>query len=81
MVAKGEGDGREMDWEFGISRSKLLYTGWINKVLGITQETIMKKNMNKNIYTFLCVHVTEPLCCTSEISTFYINYTSIKIKF
>ena len=46
VVAKGEGDGREMDWEFGFSRSKLLYTGWINKVLGITQETIMKKNMN-----------------------------------
>ena len=33
-VAKGEGSGGGMDWEFGISRCKLLYTGWINnKVL------------------------------------------------
>ena len=31
MVAKGEGGGGGMDWEFGISRCKLLYLGWINK--------------------------------------------------
>ena len=32
MVAKGEGGG--MDWEFGISRCKLLHIEWINnKVL------------------------------------------------
>ena len=34
MVSKGEGCGEGMDWEFGVSRCKLLYTGWINsKVL------------------------------------------------
>ena len=34
MVAKGEGGGGGKDWEFGISRCKLLYIGWINsKVL------------------------------------------------
>ena len=34
VVAKGELGGGGMDWEFGISRSKLLYIGWINnKVL------------------------------------------------
>ena len=34
VVAKGEGSGGEMDWEFGISRCKLVYIGWINnKVL------------------------------------------------
>ena len=34
MVAKGEGGGRGKDWEFGISRCKLLYIGWMNnKVL------------------------------------------------
>ena len=34
MVAKGEMGGGGKDWEFGISRCKLLYTGWINnKVL------------------------------------------------
>ena len=34
MVATGEGSGGGRDWEFGISRCKLLYIGWINnKVL------------------------------------------------
>ena len=34
MVAKGEGGGGGKGWEFGISRFKLLYIGWINnKVL------------------------------------------------
>ena len=34
VVAKGEGGGGGMDWEFGISRCKLLYVGWIkSKVL------------------------------------------------
>ena len=26
-------EGARMDWEFGISKCKLLYTEWINKVL------------------------------------------------
>ena len=34
MVAKGEGSGGGMEWEYGISRCKLLYVEWIdNKVL------------------------------------------------
>ena len=34
MVAKGEGDGLGMDWEFGISQCKLVYKEWMNnKVL------------------------------------------------
>ena len=34
VVAKGEGHQGGMDWEFGISRCKLVYIGWIsNKVL------------------------------------------------
>ena len=34
VVAKGEGFGGGMEWEFGISRCKLLYIEWINhKVL------------------------------------------------
>ena len=34
MVAKWEGGGGGMDWEFGVSRCKLLYIEWIsNKVL------------------------------------------------
>ena len=33
MAAKREGDGEGMEWEIGVSRCKLLYIGWINKVL------------------------------------------------
>ena len=34
VVAKGERGGRGMDWEFGVSRCKLVYIEWINnKVL------------------------------------------------
>ena len=34
MVARDGEGGRGMDWEFGVSRRKLLYTGWMNnKVL------------------------------------------------
>ena len=33
VVAKEEGGGGErMDWEFGISRCKLLYIEWINNI-------------------------------------------------
>ena len=30
VVANGEGVGGGKDWEFGVSRCKLLYMGWIN---------------------------------------------------
>ena len=30
---QGDGAGGGKDWEFGISRCKLVYTGWINKIL------------------------------------------------
>ena len=30
VVAKGEGRGGGNDWQSGLSRCKLLYTGWIN---------------------------------------------------
>ena len=33
VVAKGEEGGGGMDWEFGISRCKLVYLEWINNVL------------------------------------------------
>ena len=34
VVAKGKGVEGRMEWEFGVSRCKLLYTEWINnKVL------------------------------------------------
>ena len=49
MVAKGEGDGGGKDWEFGISRCKLLYVEWINKVpLYRTENYIQYPVINHN---------------------------------
>ena len=39
VVAKGVGEGG-MDWEFGISRCKLLYIEWINNILYSTGDYI-----------------------------------------
>ena len=33
MVDKGEGSGGGVDWEFGVSRYKLLHAEWMDKVL------------------------------------------------
>ena len=33
VVPKGEGDRGGVDWEFGISRCKLLHVGWINSMI------------------------------------------------
>ena len=30
MVAQGEGEGSGMDWEFGVSRCKLLHLEWMS---------------------------------------------------
>ena len=40
-LSRGREDGGGMDWEFGISRGKLLYIGWRNnKAYCIAQGTI-----------------------------------------
>ena len=42
-VAKGEGLGRGMEWEVGVSRYKLLYIEWINsKVLLYSTENYIQ---------------------------------------
>ena len=80
MVAKGEGGGRGMDWEFGVSRCKLLYIGWINnKVLlysigNYIQYPVINQNgkeMKKNVYIYIYIYIsiTESLFCTAEVNT------------
>ena len=71
------GEGRRgVDWEFGISRCKLLYIEWINNrvllysIAKYNQYPVileMEKNMKKNIYIY--VYITESLCSTAEINT------------
>ena len=85
MVAEGEeGEGR-VDWEFGISRDKLLYIGWINnKVLlrstgNYIQYPVINHNRKEYEKEYTCI--TESFLHTAEINTtLHINDTSIKRK-
>ena len=83
MVAKGEGDRGGKDWEFGISRGKLLSIGWIsNKVLLYGTGDILYIQYpvtNHNGKEYIYIYIYMSLCCTEEINTvLQINYTSIK---
>ena len=71
-----------MDWEFVISRCKLLYIEWINnKVLLYSTENYIQYpviNRNGTEYKKEYIYITESLCCTAEINTtLEISYTSI----
>ena len=57
VVAKGEGRGGK-DWEFGVSKCKLLNIGWIHKrsyciaqgtIFNIPWSSIMEKKIKKNV--------------------------------
>ena len=81
-----------MDWEFGISRFKLLYVEWINNkvLLYSTGNYIQYPMINHDgkeyekeyIYIYIYIYyiyIPESLCCMAEINTtLEINYTSIK---
>ena len=70
-----------MDWEFGSSKCKLLYTEWIsNKVLVYsTGDSIQYPVINLNgkeyekeyiyIHTYILYVITESLCCIPEANT------------
>ena len=68
------GGKEEKDWEFGISRYKLLYIGWINHkvLLYSTGNCIQYTVINHNGKEYE-KHFAEEIN-----TTFYINYTSIK---
>ena len=74
MVAKGEAGGRGMDWEFGISRCKLLYIEWINnKVLlystgNCIQYSVINRNGKEYEKEYIYIYITESLCCMAEIN-------------
>ena len=61
MVAKGEGGGRGMDWEFEVGRCKLLHLEWINnKVLIYSTGNYIQYpviNHNGKEYKKECVYV------------------------
>jgi len=68
VVAKeGEGRGGE-DCEFGISRCKLLYTGWINNNIPLYNRGSYIQFHNRKEYEKECMCITESLCLSSEIN-------------
>ena len=72
MVAKWEGGGGGMNWEFGVSRCKLLYIEWINNevLLYSTENYIQHPIINCNGKEYeKYTYITEPLYCTVEINT------------
>ena len=62
MVAKGAGVEGGMEWEFGVSRCKLLYTEWINnKVLlystgNYIQHPKINHNIKKRMYIYIYMY-------------------------
>ena len=67
---QGGGGGEGKDGEFGISRCKLLYIGWINKVLLYSTENYIQYpviNHNRKEYEKEYIYMTESLCCTAVI--------------
>ena len=71
------GIGGEKEWEFGISRYKLVYIGWINnKILlystgNYIQYPVINHNGKEHEKEYICIYIyiTESLCCTAEINT------------
>ena len=61
MVAEGEVGGKGLDWEFGISRYKLVHVEWINnKVLLYSTENYSQYpviNHNGKEYEKECIHM------------------------
>ena len=77
---QGGGEGGK-DWEFGISRCKLVHRGWIknNVLLYITGNYIqysvinlMEKSMKKNIYIYNC-HFAAQQKLTHIVNQLYFN--------
>ena len=61
MIAKGEAGGEGMDWEFGISRCKLLDVGWKNnKVLPCSTGNCIQYpgiNHDGKVYKKECIYM------------------------
>ena len=88
VVVKGEGLDGGMEWESGISRCKLAYTGWMNNkvlwhstgnyiqipVINHNRKENMKKDVCIYIYPYVCI--TESLCHTAVIN----KYFSVTLK-
>ena len=76
LLQGGRGFGRGKDWDLGLAEAncRLLYIGWIKKILLYSTGNYIqnpeinhnKKNIKKNVYTY--IYLTEALCYTAEIN-------------
>ena len=72
-LPRGKGGGGGMDWDFGISRCKRSYIGWIIKALPYSTGNYIQypvinhngKEYEKNV----CICIAESLCCAAKINT------------
>ena len=60
MVAKREGYGGRMDWEFGVSRCKLLYIEWISEVLLYSTVQFSQSIMSDSLWLHGVQHTRLP---------------------
>ena len=85
-----QGGGSGMDWEFGISSSKLLHTGWIsNTVLQYRQgaisnllgQTMMEENIKKRMYGVPAVaqRVKNPTSIYEDVCLIPVSLSGLKI--
>ena len=82
MVVKGEREGSQMDWVFGVGSCKLLHLEWIsnevllystgNYIQSLVTEHDRRWYEKKNVCICLSIYIicmTELLCYTAEIDT------------
>lgn len=74
VVHQVEGSRRGVNWEFGVSRFKLLLSECRDKVLlCITRNSIPSPGINHDRKEYLkknvCMFKTESLCCAAKIDT------------
>ena len=74
VVAKGGGSEGGKDWELGITRYKLEYIGWINKLLlystgNYIQYPVINRKGKKSEKVYIYKYIIESLCCTVENDT------------
>ena len=83
-LPRGRGGGGGMDWEFGVSRCKLVYIGWINnKVLLYSTGNYIQypaKKQNGKEYEKVYIRITESLCSAAEINNIVDQAHFNKIK-
>ena len=82
MVAKREGYGERMDWEFGVSRCKPLYIEWISEVLLYNTVQFSQSIMSDSLWLhglqhtrLPCPSTTSRACSNSSPSSWWCHPT------